>query len=119
MYFETMVLFDQVDDSPSPASLPKRLARADADRLLESVVANSSRKSAHKALSQQEREELADAVALVASHKRASYDSAQAGETPSAHGWIVAKPDLAAATALLNRHFIVDVPMADRHDVGG
>lgn len=116
MYLETMDLFDQLDDPPPSASQPKRFARDDADRLLDNVISNSSRKSSYKALSQEERERLADAVALVSMEKRAAYDLARGGFLAPAAGWIVDKPELAAATALLNQHFISDIPMARGDD---
>ncbi|WP_028998478.1 hypothetical protein [Azohydromonas australica] len=53
-----------------------------------------------------ERETLAGAIALVADRKAAAYARALSGELPGLAAWMKRDPELAQATALLNKHFL-------------
>lgn len=85
----------------------------DAEALLNRAIASSSRKSALKALDDSTRQRLAQAFATVALHKLAAYQRAVSGEMLSAHGWLKSQPALAEAVALLNQHFLDEVPLLE------
>ncbi|WP_156901576.1 hypothetical protein [Azohydromonas australica] len=64
-----------------------------------------------------EREALIRAIAQVADRKAASYARALSGELPGLAAWMKRDPDLARATALLNKHFLAINSIAARPGV--
>lgn len=75
---------------------------------LETAVKNSSQAARFAKLSADERLLLIDAIMVFSAHRHAAYTAATKGyrEPEGAGGWLNAKPDLAAACALLNFNFI-------------
>lgn len=77
------------------------------EQALETAVKASSQLARYAKLGNEDRLLLVDAIMVFAAHRYAAYNAAKAGyREPDGVGWINAKPDLAAACALLNFNFI-------------
>lgn len=105
-------LFAEPEPQPAEGSSEFRLTDcpdvAWCEGALDIAVKNSGQTTRYAKLGPDERLLLVDVIMVFSAHRYAAYTAAKRGyrEPDAGIGWINAKPDLAAACALLNFNFI-------------